>query len=133
MTQATTQTSYNLWLAQSIVDRPTVSGGVNPAFSYPNTAMGGWLCRSVSNPQNINCTTNFNAQYCPNNSSPQGEIFQYQVSLNSPSNYNVYAVDNCNGPEGASDINSKVLALNNLDGYDAVKLDMEAACTHKQQ
>jgi hypothetical protein len=126
----TTQSSYNLWLAQSIVDQPAVSGGVAPVFSYPHTAMGGWLCRSVYNPQNINCTTNFNAQYCPNNSSPQGEIFHYQVSLNQPANYNVYAVDNCNNPEGAGDPNSSVLALQlpngggSQDGYDAIKYDM---------
>ncbi|MFZ0322307.1 MAG: hypothetical protein WAL56_24480 [Candidatus Sulfotelmatobacter sp.] len=129
----TTQSSYTLWLVQSIVDQPAASGGVAPVFSYPHTAMGGWLCRTVYNPQNIDCTTNFNAQYCPNNSSPQGQIFQYQVSLGSPANYNVYAVDSCNGPEGAADPNSTVLALNNLDGYDAVKQDMEAACTHKAQ
>jgi hypothetical protein len=147
MGQNTTQTSYNLWLAQSIVDQPAVSGGVAPVFSYPNTAMGGWLCRSLQHQQS-NCTgTNYNAQYCPNNSSPQGEIFQYQVSLNSPANYNVYAVDQCNGPEGAADTNSYVLALqlpNNggsQDGYDAIKYDMigggplnqPTGCTHKVQ
>jgi hypothetical protein len=109
--------------------------------------MGGWLCRSVYNPQNINCTTNFNAQYCPNNSSPQGEIFHYQVSLNQPANYNVYAVDNCNNPEGAGDPNSSVLALQlpngggSQDGYDAIKYDMigggplnqPIGCFHKTQ
>lgn len=123
----TTQNSYNLWLAQSIVDQ----GSPVPVFYYPHTAMGGWLCRSVANPNNINCATHFNAQYCPNNSSPQGQIFHYQVSLNSPLNYNVYAVDNCSGPEGAGDINSKVLALNNLDGFDAIEQDMIRSC-HKQ-
>lgn len=144
---STTQSSYNLWLAQSIVDQPAVSGGVTPNFSYPHTAMGGWLCRSLQS-QQTNCTgSNYRAQYCPNNSSPQGEIFQYQVSLNQPSDYNVYAVDQCNGPEGASDVNSYVLALqlpNNggsQDGYDAIKYDMigggplnqPVGCFHKTQ
>lgn len=129
----TTQTSYNLWLKQSIVDQPLVSGGVVPVFSYPHTAMGGWLCRSVHNPNNINCTTNFKAQYCPNNSSPQGQLFHAQVSLSPPPTYNVYAVDNCNSPEGVADPISTVLALNNLDGYDAVKQDMESSCRHTTQ
>jgi hypothetical protein len=123
----TTQNSYNLWLAQSIVDQ---GNGVAPVFYYPHTSMGGWLCRSVFHRTPIDCVVNFNAQYCPNNSSPQGQIYHAQVSLTPPPTYNVYAVDSCNGPEGAADPNSTVLALNNLDGYDAVKQDMEAACTH---
>ncbi len=139
----TTQSSYNYWLAQSIVDQGT---GATPVFNYPNTSMGGWLCRSVFHQTPIDCVVNFSAQYCPNNSSPQGQIYHAQVSLTPPPTYNVYAVDSCNGPEGAADPNSTVLALQlpngggSQDGYDAVKYDMigggplnrPTGCRHQQ-
>lgn len=136
--QTTTQQSNSLWLAQSIVDQGT---GATPSFTYSHTAMSAWLCRSVANQQSTqNCSTDYvhYDEYCPNNSSPQGQIFYAQIGQsNSPPFYNVYAVDSCAGPEGATSKGATVTALQlngggYQDGYDAVKLDMEASCTHKQ-
>jgi hypothetical protein len=95
----TSAASNSRWLAQSIVDQAGVTGlGATPSFSYPNTAMTAWLCRSVQNPPQIDCATSYNYDFCPNNSSPQGQLFYTQVT--DPPHYNVYAVDNCFGPEG---------------------------------
>jgi hypothetical protein len=108
------------WWQQSIVDDGTNS----PTFTYPNTAMSGWLCRSVSNPHNINCATNFNPNYCPNNTSPQGQIFYAQIgSSNSPPHYDVYAVDQCNGPEGVTSGNVPGVT-SNPTGLIAIEQDM---------
>jgi hypothetical protein len=131
MGQNTSQSSYNYWLAQSIVDQaPNGSDGAIPSFNYTNTSVGAWLCRSVYNPIIVQCAINFDAQYCPNNSSPQGQIFYANFGPNNlPPTYNVYAVDSCNGPEGASDKHSYVSALG-TDGFDAIVADMETSCTH---
>ncbi len=73
---------------------------------------------------------------CPNNSGSQGEIFYAQINQsNAPPFYNVYAVDNCAGPEGASSTGSTVPAIplqggGYQDGYDAIKNDMLLRCTH---
>jgi hypothetical protein len=131
----TSTQSNNKWLAQSIVDQ---SQGATPTFNFSSTAMSAWLCRSVQNQQTAqNCATNYVKydNYCPNNSSPQGQIFYSQIGQsNSPPSYNVYAVDNCYGPEGATSSAAYVTALpitgGYQDGYDAVKLDMIAACKH---
>ncbi len=80
----TTQQSNSQWLAQSIVDQGT---GATPTFTYSNTAMSAWLCRSVANQQTAqNCSEYYVKydNYCPNNSSPQGQIFYAQVAANSP-------------------------------------------------
>jgi hypothetical protein len=142
----TTQQSNSLWLAQSIVDQGT---GATPTFTYSNTAMSAWLCRSLANQQSAqNCSTNYvhYDNFCPNNSTPQGQIFYAQISQsNSPPSYNVYAVDSCAGPEGATSSGAIVTALplpplntTYQDGYDAVKYDMigggpnndVVGCTH---
>jgi hypothetical protein len=82
----TTSSSNAAWLAQSIVDQST---GATPTFSYPDTAMSGWLCRSVATGYGL-----------PNNSSSQGQIFYANFTSSShPLNYNVYAADNCQGAE----------------------------------
>jgi hypothetical protein len=94
----TTSSSNTRWLQQSIVD----GGTNNPTFNYPGTAMAAWLCRSVQNPNNIDCATNYDTKACPNNSSPQAEIFYSQITpSNSPPVFKVVAVDQCEGPEGS--------------------------------
>jgi hypothetical protein len=116
----TSAASNARWLAQSIVDQNT---GATPTFSYPSTAMSAWLCRSVQNPNNINCATNYKYDYCPNNTSPEGEIFYAQITAsNSPPVYNVYAVDQCFGPEGAPQGN--VGSPTGTSGQIAIEQDM---------
>ena len=114
-------------LPKSIVDQGT---GATPTFSYPHTAVAAWLCRSVNNPNNVNCQTNYTEQYCPNNSSSQGEIFYSQItSANSPPVYNVYAVDNCHNSEGVYPGTVLALAKNGTSptGQTAIEQDMAGA------
>jgi len=129
----TSSTSNTRWLQQSIVD-----GGINnPIYSYPNTAMAAWLCRSVQNPDNIDCATNYTGKDCANNSSPQAEIFYSQItSANSPPVYKVVAVDNCEGSEGSPSGN--VGSLTGSLGETEIEQDMAGAagvtaqCFHRQ-
>ena len=122
------------WLAQSIVDQ---NAGATPTFSYPNTAMSAWLCSTVQNPQGINCATGYQPDFCPNNSSSQGEIFYNEfTSINHPPVYNVYSVDNCFGPEGVPQGSVSALSkLNNnppiiAPGDQSIRQDMTAHCAH---
>lgn len=96
----TTSSSNAAWLAQSIVDQSAGGSGQGalPSFSYPQTGMSAWLCRSVA------------SGYQANNPSPQGQIFYANFSSASQSpKYNVYAVDNCPGAEA--------VAGGNVPGY----------------
>jgi hypothetical protein len=59
------------------------------------------------------------------------QIFYAQITQsNAPLSYNVYAVDNCTGPEGATSTGAWVSALpvpppqTYQDGYDTAKYDM---------
>jgi hypothetical protein len=132
--------SLTAWLNQSIVDQSTgqANQGAIPTFTYAATGMSAWLCRSVYNPQNYNCTTAYHYQYCPNNTSPQGQIFYHNItSLNSPPAYNVYAVDQCVNPEGAPQ--GTVAALSQ-GGQQSIQQDMAGfqglapgACTHRMR
>jgi hypothetical protein len=90
-TRRTTKLSQQNWRAQSLVDQSAVTGlGATPTFNYLSTGMSAWLCRSVAS-----------GTGSPNNSSPQGQIFYANIGQsNSPPNYAVYAVDNCDGSEG---------------------------------
>jgi len=94
----TTSSANSRWLQQSIVN-----GSANgPTFDYPHTAMAAWLCRSVQNPTNIDCAATPDSKACPNNSSPQAQLFYSQITpANSPPVYKVVAVDQCEGPEGS--------------------------------
>jgi hypothetical protein len=123
---------------QSIVDQPSVSGGPVPTFSYTATAMSGWLCRSIKGGYTqAQCAANYDPDLCPNNSSPQGEIFYAQIGQsNSPPHYDVYAVDSCGGPEGSASKSSNVPGYNpsqnpnGISGFNAVTQDMTLQCTH---
>jgi hypothetical protein len=86
------------WTEQSIVQ-------TGATFSYPKTAMSAWLCASVYNGQK--CAAGTNPQYCMNNSSAQGQLF-YQNITNPSQPYAVYAVQNCDGPEGVNGQNAVV-------------------------
>ena len=116
--------------------------------------MSAWLCRGLQDQQQ-NCSgSNYDANYCPNNSSPQGERFYSQITQ-ANSNYDVYAVDLCGGPEGAANTKSNVPGFypavfgngtnGTISGYHAITYDMAgyvsvippvnipAQCTHKTQ
>lgn len=137
--QGTSSQSDARWLKQSIVD----DGTNNPVFSYPTTAMAGWLCRSVVPNNDYNCTTNYNWKYCANNSSPQGQIFYAAITAGGaqPTNYNIYAVDGCVGAEGVGQGNVPGYGNGSLTGLKAVEQDMAGPlgqqnlgqCKHPQQ
>lgn len=131
----TSSTSNTAWLQESIVNGGTPAG----VYSYPNTAMTAWLCQTVDQPAGMACTGG-NAygqggmpqNSCPNNSTSQAEIY-YAKLTSDPNNlpqapYNIYAVQNCAGPEGVDSPTSMVAALNNLDGGDAIEADMIKQC-----
>lgn len=97
----TTPDSNAAWLAQSIVDQSNLTGkGATPTFSYPSTAMSGWLCRTLLKTDPI-CPDPADYFGCPNNSSPQGQIF-YSVVIPGTAPFSVYSVDSCSGPEGVT-------------------------------
>jgi len=143
---STTGTSNAKWLAQSIVDQGT---GATPTFTYGSTAVSGWLCRSVKNdghpPYDCAGHNNDNPNFCPNNSSPQGQIFYANIgSSNQPPNYAVYAVDNCGNAEGVPTGNvpgyMPAIFNGNVTGINAVTYDMvgsgpplniSAQCVHR--
>ncbi|MBZ5680121.1 MAG: hypothetical protein LAO24_08445 [Acidobacteriia bacterium] len=78
--KTTTWAQDNLaWKSMSIVD-----GTRTPSFSYPKTAVAGWLCSNALN-----------------NSAAQGELFF--VNFTSPAqtaHYSLTRIDGCSGPEG---------------------------------
>ena len=118
---ATSSQSNLRWLQQSIVDDGTNS----PVFSYPHTAMSGWVCRTLQSQESATqCGEYYDQSYCPNNSSSQGQIFYAAVTANGaqPSNYSVYSVDLCNKAEGIAGGN--VTYLGSEKGFVAVKQDM---------
>jgi len=81
-----------------------VDGTSGPSFSYPKTAMAGWLCSNGLN-----------------NSAAQGEYFYQQlVSHSQVSDYSVTRIDNCTGPEGVGDGRTPDGKL----GLDAISADM---------
>ncbi len=124
----TTPASDLAWLQQSIVN----DGTNNPTYSYPKTAMTAWLCQSVyDSSQCVGGQGGSPVDYCPNNSSSQGEIFYERItsgSITPQAHYAIYAVQNCDGSEGVNGTNATVPALNNLDGTDAIQQDMMAQC-----
>jgi hypothetical protein len=121
-----------LWKSESIID----DGSNVSSFAYPSTNMGAWLCRSVYNPQHIDCATDYVEQYCPNNSSTEGQYFYGRITRGGivPKDaYKIFAVDNCTGPENVTGANTQVQAKNNESGAGALEDDMKANCQHLPQ
>lgn len=85
LSNATTPPGQNAaWYNMSIVNFPTT--GQQPSFSYPRTAISGWLCQSVSN-------LDFDKW---NNSAPQGQLFfQNFTSASDTAILSVNGVNNC--------------------------------------
>ena len=82
----------------------------------------------------MDCTgSNFEPHFCPNNTSPQGQIFYAAITaggITPPQNYAVYAVDQCDGPEGVADKTYTVVpGAGNQVGRTAIEQDMIAQCS----
>ena len=111
----------SVWLNMSIVN-----GTSNATFSYPNTKVADWICRTAIPGMN--------------NSSSQGFLFDEQMETPPNSSTNklaVYAVDNCGGDEGVNGSQAVVPAFPGCDplhggdcGFNAVRADMVANCAH---
>lgn len=94
------------WKAMSIVD--AMNG---PSFSYPQTAMAGWLCSNGVN-----------------NSAAQGEIFYRQFTTSAQTaEYSVTRVDGCSGSEGV-DVGTTALAQNGFVAISSNMTDPVAGC-----
>ena len=108
----------------------------NPTFSYPNTAMAAWLCRSLQNPGGpMYCAAHTgDAVHCLNNTPSQGQIFYGKITFGNivpPKPYAVYAVDGCDKAEGVTNSrNVPGFTPNTLDGFDAISTDMKAKCVN---
>jgi hypothetical protein len=117
----TSTASDTAWLQESIVNDGTGS----PTYSYPTTTMTAWLCQTIFESNMCMGGQGGSPQdFCPNNSGSQGEIYYNKVT----SLYNIYAVQNCDGPEGVSGTDPMVAALGNLNGTVAIENDMLAQC-----
>lgn len=112
VTQNVPQSQFTAWKGMSIVD-----GLGDSSFSYPQTAIAGWLCSKTS----VNCT-----KTCQNNSAAEGLLY-YASIKRSGQPLNVYRVDRCLGPEG---IDAGVLPPpnNSETGFTAITNDMVSAC-----
>jgi hypothetical protein len=123
-----TSPSSNLaWYKASIVD----DGTNGPTFSYPHTAMGAFLCRTLQSEKTECSGSHFDQMHCANNTSEQGQIFYAAITANNVhplQYYAIYAVDKCLGPEGVSDNSTSVVpgftALSNPTGFAAIEWDM---------
>lgn len=82
----TTALSNANWKAMSIVNGTTL-----PSFSYPNTAVAGWVC-------------NNGETSVGNNSAAQGDIFFLQFTSDQQiASFSFTPISNCNGDEGVED------------------------------
>ena len=100
-----------------------MDGTTNPTFTYPKTAMSGWLCASVYNQSN--CNGGQNPSDCMNNSSPEGQLFYQEVAKSSPANFSVYAVQTCDTGEGVSGTDATVPGITGTpNGFTAISNDM---------
>jgi len=117
----TSSASNQAWLQQSIVNDGTGS----PTYSYPKTSMTAWLCQTIfESNMCVGGQGGSPQDFCPNNSSSQAEIYYNKVT----SPYKIYAVQNCDGPEGVAGTDPTVSALGNLNGTTAIENDMLAQC-----
>ncbi|MGA2697016.1 MAG: hypothetical protein ABSE92_13215 [Terriglobales bacterium] len=109
----TTTAQNNAWKQMSIVD-----GLTDSTFTYPQTAVAGWLCSNTS----VMC----GSQPCQNNSAAEGQYFYVQIS-GAVKPFNVYRVDQCSGQEG---VESGFLPppKQTESGFTAIETDMETNC-----
>jgi hypothetical protein len=110
----TTSTQNAAWKHMSIVD-----GLSDSTFTYPQTAMAGWLCSNTS----VSC----GSQPCQNNSAAEGQYFYVNVT-GAVEPFKVTRIDKCSGQEG---VESGLLPPPNqtTSGFTAIANDMIANCT----
>ncbi len=102
----TTAANNANWKAMSIVD-----GTKGPSFSYPDTAMAGWLCSNGMN-----------------NSAAEGQIFYQQFATRSQTaDFSVTRVDGCGGSEGL-DVGTTPRGQNGFTAISSDMLDPVAGC-----
>jgi hypothetical protein len=102
LSKTTAEQSNASWKSMSVVD-----GTTGPSFSYPKTAMAGWLCSNGLN-----------------NSAAQGAYFYQKFANHSQvADYSVTRIDNCAGAEGVSTGTTPQGKL----GLDAITADMTSA------
>jgi hypothetical protein len=117
----TSSASNQAWLQESIVN----DGTGNPTYGYPNTSMTAWLCQTIfESNMCVGGQGGSPQDFCPNNSSSQAEIYYNKVT----SPYKIYAVQNCDGPEGVAGTDPTVAALGGQNGTTAIENDMLAQC-----
>jgi hypothetical protein len=101
----TTAQSNANWKAMSIVN-----GTTKPSFSYPQTAVAGWVCNNGLNP-----------------SAAQGDIFYQQfTSSGQTAAFSLNPVTGCSGAEGVG--SGTVASLGGEAGSVAISNDMIAHC-----
>jgi len=101
-TANTTSQSSSKWKAMSIV-----SDTVTPSFSYPQTAVAGWVCNNGINP-----------------SAAQGDIFYLQfTNAQQTAGFSLNPVTNCDGAEGVT-----LGTVTGEPGATAISNDMIAHC-----
>jgi hypothetical protein len=121
----TTPAENQAWKAMSIVN-----GGSGTTFSFPKTAMSGWLCESVY--QGNLCSQHPGLTYCMNNSSSEGQLFYTAVANAGPpvQPFKVYPVTTCDDAEGVSGPDAQVPGINNENGLTAISNDMMLSPTN---
>ena len=110
-TKRTNSQANTDWKQMSIVD-----GTSNPSFSYPNTAMAGWLCSSDAKEQN--------------NSAAEGQFFYSQITNSrQTAGFSVTRIDQCNNTEGVE----QGFTPQGVLGLTAVTNDMVNSCANKHK
>jgi hypothetical protein len=104
--KTTSALAKSAWKSMSIVD-----GTTDPSFSYPKTAMAGWLCSNVNASQN--------------DTAAEGNFFYLQfTSARQIAQFSVTRIDHCSGPEGVT----KGRTPDGANGFDAISNNMISAC-----
>lgn len=108
----TSSSSNTKWKDMSIVD-----GLGDSTFSYPKTAIAGWLCSNTS----VNCQ----GSACQNNSAAEGQFF-YEKITSAAQPFSVNRIDKCQGAEGVT--GGFVPPNDQETGFTAISNDMLTNC-----
>jgi hypothetical protein len=103
--------NWAFWNAMSIVS----DSATDQQFSYPNTAMAGWLCRSTQEGIPMN------------NSSAQAQLYYKKINSTN-SVYSVNAIVNCPSAEGVYEPGAVESIDQATSGLVAIENHMETQC-----